>query len=78
MVILQVILLVILAYFMHLIRRLKSQSNLEKKSKNRNNPEEIYENPDEIKDDAYGNNEQMEDEQSTYTALKRTGRTIAR
>ena len=68
-----IILLVILAYFIYQIRRLKlSKANPENKSKDRNNSKDIYENPDKIKDDA--NYEQVENEQSTYTALKRTGK----
>jgi cytoskeletal protein RodZ len=71
--ILLVISFVILAYFIYQNRRLKSsKSNPENKSKDRNNSKDIYENPDKIKDDA--NYEQVENEQSTYTALKRTGK----
>jgi Na+-transporting methylmalonyl-CoA/oxaloacetate decarboxylase gamma subunit len=68
-----IILLVILAYFIYQIRRLKSsKANPENKSRDRNNSKDIYENPDKIQDDA--NYEQVENEQSTYTALKRTGK----
>jgi Na+-transporting methylmalonyl-CoA/oxaloacetate decarboxylase gamma subunit len=68
-----IILLVILAYFIYQIRRLKSlKANPENKSRDRNNSKDIYENPDKIKDDA--NYEDVESEQSTYTALKRTGK----
>ena len=73
LIILLVILCAILAYFIYHIRRLKSsKTNLENQSKNKNNSKEIYENPDKDKDD--GNYEKMEDEQWTYTALKRTGK----
>jgi flagellar basal body-associated protein FliL len=64
---------VIIAYFIYQNRRLKSSaSNPENKSKDRNNSKDIYENPDKIQDDA--NYEQVENEQPTYTALKRTGK----
>ena len=67
--ILLVILCVILAYFIYRIRRLKlPKENSENKSKERNNSKDIYENP--VKDD--GNYEQVENEQSTYTALNRS------
>jgi Na+-transporting methylmalonyl-CoA/oxaloacetate decarboxylase gamma subunit len=70
LIILVIILLVILAYFIYQIRRLKSsKANPENKSKDRNNSEEIDGNPD--NDDA--NYEQVENEESTYTALKRPG-----
>ena len=36
-----------------------------------NNSKDIYENPETVKDD--GNYEQVKDEQSTYTALNRSG-----
>jgi uncharacterized membrane protein len=66
------ILLVILAYFIYQNRRLKSsKSNPEDKSKDRNNSKDIYENPDKIQDDA--NYEQVENEQSTYKGLEKTG-----
>ena len=68
-----IILLVILAYFIYQNRRLKSsKANPENKSKDRNNSKDIYENPDKIQDDA--NYEQVENEQSTYTALEKTGK----
>ena len=69
--ILLVILCVILAYFIYRIRRLKlPKENSENKSKERNNSKDIYENPEKVKDD--GNYEQVENEQSTYTALNRS------
>ena len=69
--ILLVILCVILAYYIYQIRRLKSsKANPENKDKERNNSKDIYENPDKVKDD--GNYEQVENEQSTYTALNRS------
>ena len=59
---------VIIAYLIYRIRRLKSsKENSENKSKERNNSKDIYENP--VKD---GNYEQVENEQSTYTALNRS------
>ena len=67
--ILLVISFVIIAYFIYQIRRLKSsKANSENKSKDRNISKDIYENPDKIKD------EQVENEESTYTALQRTGK----
>ena len=72
-IILLIISLLVIAYFIYEIRRLKSsKENSENKSKGGNNFKEIYENPDKVKEDA--NYEQVEDEQSTYTALKRTGK----
>ena len=66
--ILLVISFAIIAYLIYQNRRLKSsKANPENKSKDRNNSKDIYENPD--NDDA--NYEQVENEQSTYTALKR-------
>jgi flagellar biosynthesis/type III secretory pathway M-ring protein FliF/YscJ len=59
---------VIIAYFIYQVRRLKSSKG-NPKNKDRNNPEEIDENPD--NDDA--NCEEVENEESTYTALKRPG-----
>jgi uncharacterized membrane protein (DUF106 family) len=68
-----IILLLIIAYLTYQNRRLKSlKANPENKSKDRNNAKDIYENPDKIQDEA--NYEQVENEQSTYTALKRTGK----
>ena len=68
-----IILLVILTYFIYQNRRLKSSKGIpDNKSKDRNNSKDMYENPDKIQDDA--NCEQVENEQSTYTALKRTGK----
>ncbi|CAB3990869.1 receptor-type tyrosine- phosphatase S-like isoform X2 [Paramuricea clavata] len=62
-----------IAYFIYQNRRHKSsKANPENESRDRNNSKDIYENPDKIKDDA--NYEQVESEQSTYTALKRTGK----
>jgi hypothetical protein len=59
---------VIIAYFIYQNRRLKSSKpSPENKSKDRNNSEEIDENPG--NDDA--NYEKVENEESTYTALKR-------
>ena len=70
LIILVVILLVILAYFIYQNRRRKSlKANPENKSEDKNNSEEIDENPD--NDDA--NYELVENEGSTYTALKRPG-----
>jgi hypothetical protein len=63
----------IIAYLIYQNRRLKSiKENSENKSKDKNNFKGIYENPDKVKEDA--NYEQVEDEQSTYTVLKRTGK----
>jgi hypothetical protein len=60
---------VIIAYFIYQIRRLKSsKASPENKSKDRNNSKEIDENPG---NDA--NYEKVENEESTYTALKRPG-----
>ena len=71
--ILLVISIAIIAYITYQNRRLKSsKANPENKSKDRNNSKDIYENPDKIQDDA--NYEQVENEESTYTALKRTGK----
>jgi uncharacterized membrane protein len=68
-----IILLVIVAYFIYQSRRFKSsKANPENKSEDRNNSKDICENPDKIQDDA--NYEQVENEESTYTALKRTGK----
>ena len=62
-----------IAYFIYQNRRPKSsKAKPESKSKDRNNSKDIYENPDNIQHDA--DYEQMENEQSTYTALKRTGK----
>jgi hypothetical protein len=62
-----------IAYFIYQNRRSKSsKANPENKSRERNNSKDIYENPDKIQDDA--NYEQVENEESTYTALKRTGK----
>ena len=62
--------LVIIAYFIYQIRRLKSsKASPENKSKDRNNSEEIDENPN--NDDA--NYKDVENEESTYTALKTPG-----
>ena len=70
LIILVIILLVILAYFIYQNRRRKSlKANPENKSEDKNNSEEIDENPD--NDDA--NYELVENEGSTYTALKRPG-----
>ncbi|CAB4027794.1 Receptor-type tyrosine- phosphatase delta [Paramuricea clavata] len=75
LIILVIILLVALAYFIYQIRRLKSsKANLENKCKDRNNSKEIDENLD--NDDAnydHANYEEVENEESTYTALKRPG-----
>ena len=72
-IILLIISLLINAYLIWQNRRLKSsKENSENKSKGGNNFKEIYENPDKVKEDA--NYEQVEDEQSTYTALKKTGK----
>ena len=67
--ILLVISFMIIAYLIYQNRRLKSsKAKSENKSKERNNSKDIYENP--VKDD--GNYEQVENEQSTYTALNRS------
>ena len=70
--ILLVISFAIIAYLIYQNRRRKSsKANPENKSKDRNNSKDIYENPDKIQDDA--NYEEVENEESTYTALKRPG-----
>jgi biopolymer transport protein ExbB/TolQ len=70
--VLLVISLVFLAYFIYQIRLLKSsKANPENKSRDSNNSKDIYENPDKIKVDA--NYEQVENEQSTYKGLEKTG-----
>ena len=67
-----VISFVIIAYLTYQNRRLKSsKANPENKSRDRNNSKDIYENPDKIQDDA--NYEQVENEQSTYKGLEKTG-----
>ena len=67
--ILLVISFVIIAYVICQNRRLKSsKANLENKSKERNLSTVIEKNPSNNGD---GNYEQVEDEQSTYTALNR-------
>jgi hypothetical protein len=72
-IILLIISLLVIAYLIYRNRRPKSsKESAENKSKGGNNFKEIYENPDKVKEDA--NYEQVEDEQSTYTALKRTGK----
>ena len=59
-----------IAYFIFQNRRLKSlKEDSEKKSKKRNDSKDIYENP--LNDE--GNYEPVENEQSTYTALKKPG-----
>ncbi len=69
--ILLVISFVIIAYLIYQNRRLKSsKENPENKDKERNNSQDIHENPETVKDD--GNYEQVENEQSTYTALNRS------
>ncbi len=70
--ILLVILCVILAYFIYQNRRLKSskENPADNKSKERNDSNDIYEDPDKVKDDA--NYERVKNEQSTYTALDRS------
>jgi biopolymer transport protein ExbB/TolQ len=61
-----------IAYLTYQNRRLKSsKANPENKSRDRNNSKDIYENPDKIQDDA--NYEQVENEQSTYKGLEKTG-----
>ncbi|XP_028402634.1 uncharacterized protein LOC114525469 [Dendronephthya gigantea] len=73
LIILLVILLIIIAYLLfHRVHRLKSSSttgNLERKTKD--SSKDIYENPNKNDVDNY---EQVENEQSTYTALKRPGK----
>jgi hypothetical protein len=73
--VLLVISFVILTYFIyqnHQRQIIKSsKANPEKKSRDRNNSKDIYENPDKIQDDA--NYEQVENEQSTYKGLEKTG-----
>ena len=62
--------LVIIAYFIYQNRRLKSLKATSKNNSNeRNNPKDIYENP--VKDEE--NYEKVENEQSSYTALKKPG-----
>jgi hypothetical protein len=62
-----------IGYFIYQNRRNKSsKANPENESRDRSNSKDIYENPDKIKDNV--NYEQVESEQSTYTALKRTGK----
>jgi hypothetical protein len=64
-----VISFVIIVYLIYQIRRLKSSKpNPENKNEDRNNSEDINENLD---NDA--NYEEVENEESTYTALKRPG-----
>ena len=63
------ILFATVAYLIYQNRRLKSlKENLESKSNERNFSNDIYENP--VKDDE--SYEKVENEPSTYTALKRT------
>ncbi|XP_028402403.1 uncharacterized protein LOC114525343 [Dendronephthya gigantea] len=73
LIIILVILLIIIAYLLfHRVHRLKSSSttgNLERKTKD--SSKDIYENPNKNDVDNY---EQVENEQSTYTALKRPGK----
>ena len=60
----------IIAYFIYQTRRPKLiKEDSEKKSKKRNDSKDIYENPQ--KDE--GNYEPVENEQPTYTALKKPG-----
>jgi uncharacterized membrane protein len=71
--VLLVISFVIIAYFIYQNCQLKSsKAKPESKSKDKNNSKDIYENPDIIRRDA--DYEQVENEQSTYTALKKTGK----
>ena len=65
MVILLIISFVIIAYLIY--QRRQPQANTENK-REKDNSKDIYENPDKVD----GNYEQVENEQSTYTALKRT------
>ena len=58
------------AYFIYQNRRLKSlKATSENNSNKRNNSKDIYENP--VKDEE--NYEKVENEQSSYTALKKPG-----
>ena len=68
MVILVVILLMIIAYLIHQIRQAKA--NTENKNKEKDNSKDIYKNPGNYD----GNYVQVENELSTYTALKRPGK----
>ena len=60
--------MIIIAYLIH--QRLRLKANTEDKSKEKDDSKDIYENPDNVDE----NYEQVENEQSTYTALKRTGK----
>ena len=72
MVILLIISFLIIAYFVYQVRRLKMFiANPESKSKIKDNSNNIYENPGNV-DGNYV--VQEENEQSTYTALKRPGK----
>ena len=65
------ILFATVAYLIHQNRRLKSlKANVENKSNEKNDSNDIYENP--VKDEE--SYEKVENEPSTYTALKRTGK----
>ena len=62
--------LVIIAYFIYQNRRLKSlKATSENNSNERNDSKDIYENP--VKDEE--NYEKVENEQSSYTTLKKPG-----
>ena len=65
MVILLIISFIIIAYLIYRLKRSK-----ENKSKEKQNSKDIYENPDNVDGDYVV---QIENEQSTYTALKRPG-----
>ncbi|XP_028397384.1 uncharacterized protein LOC114521168 [Dendronephthya gigantea] len=71
LIILVVFSLVMNALLFHRIRRLKSSSTMKSLEKASHNLSDIYENP---KKDDVNNYEQVEDEQSTYTALKKSGK----
>ena len=60
--------MIIIVYLIYQRRQLKA--NTENKNKEKDNSKDIYENPDKVD----GNYEQVENEPSTYTALKRTGK----
>ena len=70
-IILLIVSFMIIAYSFYRIRRLKlSKEN--PKNIDRKKSKDISENPDQVMEDA--NNKQVEDEQSTYTVLNRTGK----
>ena len=68
LVIVLIISFVIIAYL--ILQRRQPKANTENKSKDKDNSKDIYENPDKVD----GNYEQVENEQSTYTAFKSLGK----